>query len=371
MLVARQEMGHLAIVCNLLNAVGVDVDFERPNFPQPAKRYPLHIPFRLDPFGMPALRRFVWFEKPDYLVPTFSRDGYCGDYPRPPAALLLESVDVPETKFGSVQELYKHIAAAFQTLNPTDIFLGNSDRQVDGSQFGFRIMVEPVTNREQAAAAVELIVEQGEGIGMQPLDPNGSHFQMFTQMLTEFEAAQQHIPDFNPTLDVVENPVLAQYPGTGPGTIVTHPPTRVGMELFNDAYQLLTTMLRSLFHCFSASQNDPRQAAELYAAFFPLMTMVIRPLGEILTRMPAGVEKKNAGPSFEFRPKCGDQPIDREWFLCKFAELEMKCRQFEECAADPVKDRVTFICQNIHATSLHFANLWTDTKPTKVSHFPV
>lgn len=35
MLVARQEMEHLALVCNLLNAVGADLNFRRPNFPQP------------------------------------------------------------------------------------------------------------------------------------------------------------------------------------------------------------------------------------------------------------------------------------------------------------------------------------------------
>ncbi len=106
MLIARQEMEHLALVCNLLNAIGGDLNFERPNFPQPAKRYPLNIPFRLDPLGVPALRRFVWFEKPEDLTPTFSRDGYCPDYPAPATARFLEAVNVPETEYSSVQELY-------------------------------------------------------------------------------------------------------------------------------------------------------------------------------------------------------------------------------------------------------------------------
>ncbi len=372
MLIARQEMEHLALVCNLLNAIGGDLNFDRPNFPQPAKRYPLDIPFRLDPFGVPALRRFVWFEKPEDLTPTFSRDGYCPHYPAPAAASSLEFLNVPETEYSSVQELYSEINAAFQNLDPTQIFRGNTDRQVDGSQFAYRITVEPVTNREQAAAAISLIIEQGEGIGLTPLDPNGSHFQMFVRVLREFEEAKRTIPDFHPTLDVVENPVLKQSPGSGDGTIVTDKASRLGMEIFNEAYNLMVVMLRGWFQQFSFSQNYPRQAAQFYAAFFPLMTMVIRPLGEILTRMPAGVGDRNAGPSFELPQLPPDQTIGREWYVQKLNELETRCRDFTDSVPDLLKERATFIFQNVHATNLHFANLWTETgKPTKISHFPI
>lgn len=372
MLVARQEMEHLALVCNLLNAVGGDLNFQRPNFPQPAKRYPLHIPFRLDPFGIPALRRFVWFEKPEGLKPTFSSDGYGHDYPRPMTAELLETTDVPETRYGSIQELFKEIRSAFKTLDPVSVFVGNPDRQVDGSQFAYRITIEPVTNRQQAAAAIDLIIAQGEGIGLTPLDPNGSHFQMLVQILRELEEAKRNIPDFHPALDVVENPVLEQDPKVRLGTIVKHDSSRTGMKLFNDAYQLLTVMLKSWFQSYSFSQNYPRQAAEFYAAFFPLMTMVIRPIGEILTRMPAGVEGKNAGPSFELPADADDQPTDREWYLRKFEELERRSADFQDSVPNCFKDRMTFIRENIYATRIHFGNLWHEAPVrTKVSHFPI
>jgi hypothetical protein len=373
MLVARQEMEHLAIVCNLLNAVGGDLNFERPNFPQPAKRYPLHIPFLLERFGVPALRRFVWFEKPKDLMPTFSPDGYGPDHPAPAIYGRLENVEVAETKYDSVQDLFDQIGAAFQALDPADVFVGNPDRQVDGSQFFFRVTIEPVANREQAAAAIALIIDQGEGIGLTPLDPNGSHFQMFVQILRELEDARRNNPNFDPALDVVENPVLRRDPGAGHGTIVTYEPSRVGMELFNEAYHLILAMLRSWFGCFSFSQNYPRQAAEFYAAFFPLMTMVIRPLGEILTRMPADVEgKKNAGPSFELPSRAEVQLVDRVWYLSKFDELEIRCGGFRDVAPDRFKSRLKFIRENIYTTKLHFANLWpVGQKPTKISHFPI
>jgi Ferritin-like len=373
MLVARQEMEHLAIVCNLLNAVGGDLNFERPNFPQPAKRYPLHIPFLLEAFDVPALRRFIWFEKPENIKPSFAPDGYGQGYTRPKTARQLDLVAVPKTRYRSVQELYTKIAAAFQSLDPAEVFVGNPDRQVDGSQFFYRVTVESVTNQEQAAAAIALIIEQGEGIGAVPPDANGSHFQMFVQILRELEEAKRTIPHFKPALDVVKNPVLKQDPkNAGRGTIVKNMASRKGMQLFNEAYQLLLMMLRTWFSQFSLSQNYPQQAAEFYAAFFPLMTMVIRPLGEILTRMPAGVNRRNAGPSFELPAKILDRPDVRKWYLCKLDELEERCAAFRDCAPQRFKERLGFIRENIHATRLHFAQLWPESPiRTKVSHFPI
>jgi hypothetical protein len=88
--------------------------------------------------------------------------------------------------------------------------------------------------------------------------------------------------------------------------------------------------------------------------------------------MPAGVDGKNAGPSFELPPLPPDPTITRDWYLQKLNELENRCREFTDRVPDVLKERTTFIFQNVHATSLHFANLWIETgKPTKISHFPI
>ena len=56
--VATEEMLHLALVQNLLSAIGSAPHLSRPNLPAPARHYPAGVNLTLVPFGEPALRRF-------------------------------------------------------------------------------------------------------------------------------------------------------------------------------------------------------------------------------------------------------------------------------------------------------------------------
>src|SRR5947207_14204797 len=56
--VARQEMLHLALVQNLLSAIGAAPHLGRPNFPSPTPYFPPGVSLALVPFGERALRHF-------------------------------------------------------------------------------------------------------------------------------------------------------------------------------------------------------------------------------------------------------------------------------------------------------------------------
>ena len=63
--VAAGEMLHLALVHNLLSAIGAAPHLSRPNLPAPAGHYPAGVQLALLPFGEAALRHFMFLERPE------------------------------------------------------------------------------------------------------------------------------------------------------------------------------------------------------------------------------------------------------------------------------------------------------------------
>ncbi|HEX5451571.1 MAG TPA: ferritin-like domain-containing protein, partial [Candidatus Limnocylindrales bacterium] len=63
--VAEQEMLHLALVQNLLVALGAAPHLSRPNFPHPARHFPQAVQLLLMPFGEEAMRHCVYLERPE------------------------------------------------------------------------------------------------------------------------------------------------------------------------------------------------------------------------------------------------------------------------------------------------------------------
>src|SRR3989454_7500925 len=113
-LVATQEMLHLALVSNLLTAIGSHPYFSHPNFPQRAKYYPPGVQLALLPFGEHALQHFLYLERPEGMkledAPEFEVIGA-------PAPITPDDEIVPELEpFATVGHLYRGIEQGFQAL---------------------------------------------------------------------------------------------------------------------------------------------------------------------------------------------------------------------------------------------------------------
>src|SRR5438552_10273617 len=63
--IAEQEMLHLALVQNLLTAVGAAPRLARPNFPVPPRSFPAAVQMALIPFGEVGLRHFAYLDRPE------------------------------------------------------------------------------------------------------------------------------------------------------------------------------------------------------------------------------------------------------------------------------------------------------------------
>ena len=316
--VARQEMEHLAIVCNLLNAVGGPQHFRRPNFPQHKSYYAglehteHGFNMTLERFGTATMERFVRVEKPANLSAD-DPGRYTGRDPAAhtdPEQLVAQPF---EFSIDLVQTLYTAIKAGMEWLDsnlPGPLFIGSPDAQVEGPDiqigFGnheFGMTLNTVTNLAEARSAIDLVIEQGEGVLLN--DEPGpirrdSHYARFMEVADEIA-----VIEWDPAHEVVPNPALFLFPETRANvdevTIVTHPDTRKVMELFDASYQVMISLLTRFFG--HGDDTEAERHVLLRTAFFPLMTLVIRPVGEILCEMPAFADDPDgprAGPGFGF-----------------------------------------------------------------------
>src|SRR5260370_34425842 len=63
--IAVEEMLHLALVANVMSAIGAAPNLTRPNFPRPSEYLPAEVQFALLPFGDAALTHFLYLDRPE------------------------------------------------------------------------------------------------------------------------------------------------------------------------------------------------------------------------------------------------------------------------------------------------------------------
>ena len=293
--VATQEMLHLALVQNLLSAIGAAPHLTRPNFPHPASHYPAGVHLALLPFGEEAMRHFMFLERPEGMD-IRDADGMAA-YGR--AQPLMESGDiVPRGQdFKTVGHMYRSIEAGFRHLVAKHgedwLFVGPPRAQATPEYFGWPELV-PVTDLASAQRAIDEILEQGEG-------PRGAwqeaHFGQFVEVLDEYLQAKEANLGLEATRPVqtvnvrpcdrdVEVPLVSD---TVTGRV---------MDLFNVAYEILLAIFERFFAHTDESDAQLRTLADTTVG---LMVRVIKPLGDLITTLPAGAEYpgQTAGPSFE------------------------------------------------------------------------
>ncbi len=295
--IGEQEMLHLALVQNLLTAVGAAPRLARPNFPLPASSYPAGVRIELLPFGETALRHFAFLERPEGMA-VDDAEGFeaLGEA----IALPHDEADeiVPHLQdFDTIGQLYRSIQLGLEHLDrrlgPGRLFVGPSDAQATAVHFRWDELVA-VTDLASARRAIDTIVEQGEGARGEWRD---AHFGRLLGILDEYLALRRADPGFEPARPVVAANVRPQ--ATGPGMpLITDPGTTRAMDLLNVAYEVL---LQLLSRYFAHTDETPEQLAVLADVSVGLMYTAIKPLGSVVTTLPIGMDRPGiaAGPGFE------------------------------------------------------------------------
>jgi len=295
--ISAQEMLHLALVQNLLTAVGAGPRLARPNFPMPAYAYPAGVRIELVPFGEAALRHFAFLERPEGMD-VEDAEGFAAV--EQAVALPHDEADeiVPHLQeFDTIGQLYRSIRFGYERLQERlgaeRLFVGPRDAQATAEHFRWDELVA-VTDLATAQRAIDTIVEQGEGAQGEWRD---AHFGRLLGILDEYLAMKAADPAFEPTRNVVMANVRPQSTGvTVP--LITDPGTARSMDLLNVCYEVL---LQLLSRYFAHADETPEQLGVLADVAVGLMFAAVKPLGSVVSTQPIGWDRPgvNAGPGFE------------------------------------------------------------------------
>jgi CDGSH-type Zn-finger protein/truncated hemoglobin YjbI len=294
--VAAEEMLHLALVHNLLSAIGAAPHLGRPNLPAPAHHYPAGVNLTLVPFGEAALRHFMFLERPEGMA----LEGASGiDWPVHEAvALMAEGDIVPQPQdFATVGHLYRSIEQGFshlaEKLGERNLFVGPTRAQASTRDFRWPELVA-VSDLASAQQAIDTILEQGEGARGHW---EQAHFGQFVRILDEYRQKLAANPNFDPVRPVRFATVRrCEHDSSVPR--ISDPVTARCADLFNVSYEILLQMMQRYF---AHTEETDGQLSTLAGATIALMLRVLKPLGDLITTLPLGPESPglNAGPSFE------------------------------------------------------------------------
>jgi hypothetical protein len=312
--VATEEMLHLALVQNVLSAIGAAPHLTRPNLPAPARHYPAGVALTLVPFGEPALQHFMFLERPEGM----ELEGAQGiDAPVHDAVPLLAPGDiVPQLQdFSTIGHLYRSIEQGLAHLadkfGERHLFVGPPRAQATSADFRWPELVA-VTDLASAQQALDTILEQGEGARGHW---ETSHFGQFVAILDDYRRMTAANPAFEPVRPVIFARVRRGEHGDAP-PLIGDRVTSLCTDLFNVSYEIL---LQILERYFAHTEETDAQLSTLANAAITLMAGVLRPLGDLITTLPVGPEHpgRTAGPSFELFYEDDDLLPHREsaWLL--------------------------------------------------------
>jgi hypothetical protein len=301
--IAIEEMLHLALVANVMTAIGAAPRLARPNFPRRSEYLPPGVQFALLPFGETSLTHFLYLERPEG-VERLDAAGFV------PGAPLPEPVEPGEVvsrvqEFSTVGHLYRGIMHGLShladRLGEHALFVGPARTQATPEVFRWPQLVT-VTGLKSAHAAIEEIIEQGEGCRG---DWRAAHYGRFLRIWEEYRQLRKQDPSFEPARPVIPAFTRQPFDITEPQPLLTEPATRTVAELFNLGYEMLLWLLTRFF---THTGETGEQLDALTGSAFALMEGVLAPLGRTLTRLPAGPTHpgRTAGPAFEMYYQMGN-----------------------------------------------------------------
>ena len=292
--VAIEEMTHLTLAGNLACSIGAAPHLSHPSFPIPPGYHASGLVIELAPFSRQVLEHFIFIERPEGKeLSDASEFVHPADYHRTlPRGRLMPSAQ----DYLTVGHLYRGIRHGFERLShylgEKNLFCGSPAAQI-GPQDAALPGLMVVTDLKSAEAAIETIIEQGEGA---PAHSEDSHYQRFLNVRTDYEKLSAANPNFEPAFPVAHNPVLRRPLDASNRVFIHEPQTARVLDLANATY---VHMLRCLVQAWGRHEDGQAQKKMLVETARDLMG-VLDKVAQYLASMPAGKDHPgvNAGMTF-------------------------------------------------------------------------
>jgi CDGSH-type Zn-finger protein len=288
-----EEMLHMTLAANVLNAVGGAPVLDSPDF---MPRYPAYLPHSADAFLVPLARfsraavdTFMKIEKPES-----------------------DHAPAETDRFHTIGQFYLAIEEALPRLcaelGEKTVFSGDPARQVTPGHLPYRGSgrIIPVSDLKSALAAIDEIEEQGEGLKhnevwdgdrdmFHPDRDEVAHYFRFHELVVgrAYQRGDNAVSgptgapfatDWDAVFPMRDNPRSTDFPESSP--------IREKMHAFNLVY---SDVLRQLHHAFNG------HPADMFASISGMMEL--KTLAVELMQMPTGDGATTAGPSFEYVPR--------------------------------------------------------------------
>lgn len=357
--IAKEEMGHLITVQNVITCLGGAVCLDREDYPWDHAFYPF--PFELEPLTLESLSKYVYTEAPigwrenhhldtkaapsakakaaavDETVPVDENDPHWQEIRRHIQSRLAAAQKGPQaadSEVKSVAVLFKVILAILKDpkrISDADFFPDTFAQQAHWDAWACNhgqvsgedapdhlqepgnqppeprtcpttadVLVVPVATRDDVINALEQVAEQGEAAHS---NEEPSHFMRFLRIYKEFSANFPKRDAIKPARDLPINPTTFRDLRRDNGdafarsTYIENPVSQQWAKLFNLRYRLLLAYLAQTFRLARALNPNKGPGSYQAVTHHAFCEMYnLKAISEILIRRPLD------GPDKPFRP---------------------------------------------------------------------
>jgi len=285
-----EEMLHMTLAANILNAIGGSPQFDKPDF---IATYPAYLPHSDRSFQVPLAK----FSKP--VIDTMMK------FERPEAEGAPPEDDNYETLGQFYEAIENGLMQLSKELGHERLFCGDPSRQIRDESFSYRGSgrIIPVTDLGSALEALEEIVEQGEGLNHGSIwdgDQNMFHSEREEVghyfRLNQIHSGRYYQPgdtpqsgptgerfavDWDAVYDMRPNPRSGDYPV---GSDV-----EIAMSRFNKAYSDILGIMQRAFN------GEPAKLSASIGAMMELKNLAVD-----LMKLPSRDGQTCVGPSFDY-----------------------------------------------------------------------